>query len=331
MVFDSASFRGNVFAGSHLDRDATHRTDEAWLDARCSDERSCFLPLWHLKVPVRPNGETTLAWLPPAAIGGSGLDPRSAIYLGSAEERAYFALDASALAANNDAAPFGDLVAFEEARLLAPRVPRGEAAVIAQARALIDWHARHRFCAVCGTPSRAEDAGYVRRCTNPQCRAQHFPRTDPVVIMLVAHGDECLMGRQGRFPSGMYSTLAGFIEPGESIEEAVRREVFEEAGVHVGAVRYHSSQPWPYPSSLMIGCLAEAASREIRIDLSEIEDARWFDRATVREAIERVTRAAADPFAKPGSVPGVGPHGLVVPTPMAIAHQLLRWWSIESR
>jgi NAD+ diphosphatase len=329
MVFDSASFAGNVFAGNHLDRAAVWRADRDWLARRLGAPESRFLPLWHLKIPIARNDPAALAWLSADDIKSVGLDPGGAIFLGLAGDCAHFALDATALAAASESTPFDRQAIFEEARLLAPRIARGEAAVIAQARALIDWHARHRFCAACGAPSRAEDAGYVRRCSNALCGAQHFPRTDPVVIMLVADGERCLMGRQARFPKGMYSTLAGFIEPGEAIEEAVRREVFEEAGIRVGAVRYHSSQPWPYPSSLMIGCLAEATSREVKIDPTEIEDARWFDRATVREAIDRVTRAAADPFTKPGSVAGVGPSGLVVPTPMAIAHQLLRWWSIE--
>ncbi|MSO65319.1 MAG: NAD(+) diphosphatase [Alphaproteobacteria bacterium] len=332
MLFDSARFVGNTFAGSHLDRAAHHRSDPVWLAARRRVPATRFLLLWHLKAAVRSDTlGTRLAWVSADDVGKFGLIDAPTIFLGLDRDDAYFAIDASVLAPVTAEPPsLSDRLAFEEARALAPRVPRGEAAIVAQARAVLDWHARHRFCSVCGAPSLAHDAGYVRRCTSTTCGAQNFPRTDPVVIMLVAHGETCLLGRQKRFPTGMYSTLAGFIEPGESIEEAVRREVFEEAGVRVGAVRYHSSQPWPYPSSLMIGCLAEAASTEITVDDSEIEHACWVDRATVRTAIERITRAAADPFSKPGSVEGVGSIGLIVPAPMAIAHQLLRWWAVEA-
>jgi NAD+ diphosphatase len=145
------------------------------------------------------------------------------------------------------------------------------------------WHARHRFCGVCGAPTESVEAGHVRRCTSPACGASHFPRTDPAVIMLVHDGDRALLGRQKIWPPGMYSTLAGFVEPGESLEETVAREVFEESGIRVAEVRYHSSQPWPFPASLMIGFHAAAASREIRMDQSELEDCGWFSRAELRD------------------------------------------------
>ncbi len=181
------------------------------------------------------------------------------------------------------------------------------AAMLGQAKAIVDWHVRHKFCAQCGAPSRMAAAGWRRECD--ACKAQHFPRTDPVVIMLVHRGEHCLLGRQARFPKGMYSALAGFLELGESIEEAVRREVREEAGVDTGAVRYVASQPWPFPSSLMIGCLAEANSSEIQIDHQELEDARWFDRGEIRSMYEKSH-----------------PQGLTAPNRMAIAHHLLRFW-----
>jgi len=180
-------------------------------------------------------------------------------------------------------------------------------AILGQAKAVVDWHTRHSFCARCGAPTRVVAAGWRRECD--ACKAQHFPRTDPVVIMLAVDGDDCLMGRQRRFPQGMYSSLAGFVEPGETIEEAVRREIREESGVECGAVRYVASQPWPFPSSLMIGCMARATTRDIRIDAEELEDARWFNRAEVRSMFER---RHSD--------------GLWVPNPMAIAHHLIRVW-----
>lgn len=176
---------------------------------------------------------------------------------------------------------------------------------IACGKALAGWHARHGFCANCGSATRVTDAGWRRDC--PSCGAQHFPRTDPVVIMLTAAGDRCLMGRQPHFAPGMWSCLAGFVEPGETIEEAVRRETLEEAGISTGRVTYHACQPWPFPMSLMIGCLAEATSEAIAIDRNELEDARWFHRD---EAALMLTRTHPD--------------GLFVPPPIAIAHHLIR-------
>ncbi|MFG1348071.1 NAD(+) diphosphatase [Xanthobacter autotrophicus] len=176
---------------------------------------------------------------------------------------------------------------------------------VACGKALFGWHGRHGFCANCGTASRILDGGWRRDC--PSCGAQHFPRTDPVVIMLTAAGDQCLLGRQPHFAPGMWSCLAGFVEPGETIEEAVRRETLEEAGIATGRVTYRSCQPWPFPMSLMIGCLAQATSRDITVDRNELEDARWFDRDEVALMLARTH-----------------PDGLFVPPPIAIAHHLIR-------
>ncbi|MDB5590681.1 NAD(+) diphosphatase [Enterovirga sp.] len=186
-------------------------------------------------------------------------------------------------------------------------VPPGEAGMLAQAKSLLLWHARHRFCAQCGAPTAPDRAGLRRDCET--CGGQHFPRTDPVTIMLVSRGDRCLLGRQSRFVAGSYSCLAGFVSPGESIEDAVRREVREESGIEVGRVRYLMSQPWPFPSSLMIGCLGEGLSEPITIDTEELEDCRWFPRAEVASMLERRH-----------------PEGLITPPPMAIAHHLMRAW-----
>ena len=182
-----------------------------------------------------------------------------------------------------------------------------DAALYAAARSLVDWHSRHGYCAVCATPTAIFRAGWGRSC--PNCHAEHFPRVDPVVIMLAERGDKVLLGRQPPWPQGRYSALAGFLEVGESIEEAVRREIFEEAGVRVGAVRYVASQPWPFPSSLMIACIGEAQDDAITIDVHELEDARWFSRDDVRRALAR------DPDAPFGA-----------PPPYAIAHTLLTAW-----
>jgi NAD+ diphosphatase len=184
-------------------------------------------------------------------------------------------------------------------------------AALAEAKALLLWHARHRFCSVCGTASRAVEAGWRRDC--PACGASHFPRTDPVVIMLAVDGERCLLGRQARFPPGMWSCLAGFVEPGETIEAAVRREIREEAGILCGPVSYVASQPWPFPMSLMIGCQTIALSHAIKVDTSELEDARWFDREQVTAMLLRRH-----------------PDGLAVPPPIAIAYHLIRAWVEEA-
>jgi NAD+ diphosphatase len=186
-------------------------------------------------------------------------------------------------------------------------VPADHLAPLAEAKALLHWHGRRHFCSNCGHPTEVVQAGWRRDCTH--CKAQHFPRTDPVVIMLAVSGDQCLLGRQSRFVSGMWSCLAGFVEPGETIEEAARRETLEEAGIRCGTVRYFASQPWPFPSSLMIGCHAEAISHDIVVDHDELEDARWFSRD---EAAAMLMRAHPD--------------GLGTPPPMAIAHHIIRAW-----
>jgi NAD+ diphosphatase len=184
-------------------------------------------------------------------------------------------------------------------------LPPHELAILAQARSLLAWHERHGFCSNCGQPTKAADAGYRRDCE--RCAAQHFPRTDPVVIVAVRGPRGWLLGRGPKFQPGMYSTLAGFMEPGESIEEAARREVYEETGIQLGAVAYHSSQPWPFPSSLMIGLIAQGITSEIAIDREELEDARWFAREELVQMLE-----------------DRHPQGLRVPKPAAIAHHLIR-------
>ncbi|KQM22340.1 NAD(+) diphosphatase [Novosphingobium sp. Leaf2] len=188
-----------------------------------------------------------------------------------------------------------------------------ELAAYGGARALVGWHARHRFCAVCGHPTVLAKGGWQRSCTNLSCASEHFPRVDPVTIMTVEHGGKLLLGRQPRFPAGRYSALAGFVEPGETVEEAVAREVFEEAGVRVRDVVYVASQPWPFPSSLMIACHAVADNGAITIDATELDDARWFTRDEVADAMDAV---------KTG---GQG-HAFGAPPPYAVAHVLLRWW-----
>ena len=197
---------------------------------------------------------------------------------------------------------------FHDMRAAAFILPDADTAIAGQAKALIDWHRRHGFCPNCGNATAVQDAGYRRVC--PRCGAEHFPRTDPVVIMLPILGEECLLGHNKRFPEGFYSAFAGFLEPGETMEEGVKRELREEADVKVGEVRYHASQPWPFPSSLMLGCYADALSKDFRIDGKEIESARWMSKREVRE---RLATPKDD--------------GLKLPAVIAIAHTLIADWA----
>jgi NAD+ diphosphatase len=186
-------------------------------------------------------------------------------------------------------------------------VPPDQLSAIAMAKSMVSWHQRHGYCANCGTRTAMKEGGWKREC--PNCKAEHFPRTDPVVIMLVTSGDKCLLGRQKQFPPGMFSCLAGFVEAAETIEDAVRREILEESGIRCTDVNYYMTQPWPYPSSLMIGCTARATNEDIVVDHTELEDARWFDRAEATLMIKRQH-----------------PDGLAGPHPFAIAHHLVGRW-----
>ncbi|MBF9197092.1 NAD(+) diphosphatase [Microvirga terrestris] len=256
-------------------------------------------------LPVLQIGEPGTSLLP-ATILGRLPAHQEQVFLGTLNDRPVVAT----LAPPETAELFQDdpVFAAVDLRSIAVRglVPEDELGMLAMAKSLLDWHRRHRFCANCGAPTQPAQAGFRRDCA--ACSAQHFPRTDPVVIMLVTRGEKCLMGRQPRFPEKMYSCLAGFLEPGETIEDAVRRETFEEAGIRVGAVRYLASQPWPFPSNVMIGCVSEALTDEIAFDGEELEDARWFTKDDVRRMLE-------------------GTHEqFLAPAPIAIANHLIREW-----
>jgi NAD+ diphosphatase len=270
----------NFYAATGLDRAGFRRKDPTWLAERLADPQSRFVPVWRTQnLVLTIEGATPkAAFLARHEITELG----ETALLGLVADSAYFAIDLSHVEAPLSALRLEMPAEFTDLRRVGPLLARDEGSLLAYARGLAYWHTRHRFCGVCGAPTLSEEAGHVRRCTNTACAAPHFPRTDPAVIMLVHDGDRCLLGRQRIWPAGMHSTLAGFVEPGESLEEAVAREVFEETGVVVDQVAYHSSQPWPFPSSIMLGFHARALSTEIRVDESELQDARWYDRDFLR-------------------------------------------------
>lgn len=298
----------HVFAGNPLDRGDVERRDEAWLDAQSQHAQSRILPLWQLNILLQTEPGLELGWLSPAAIEPlkTTVPP---VFLGLQDNIAHFALDVSEVEEPLEILNLGEAWQFQEARGAAMQLSPEAAGIVAQSRAQVGWHQRHRFCSVCGEATAQGRGGHVRTC--PACKAQHFPRTDPVAIMLISDGERCLMGQsRGRLArTGRYSALAGFIDQGESIEEAVRREVKEEAGIEVGEVRYHSSQPWPFPSSLMIGCHGKAATTDIHFDTEEMTDVRWFSRDDVRAALRRENP------------------DLQVPDAIAIAHHLIKAWA----
>ena len=285
----------NLYAGGALDRAAPLRKDQAWISARQSAATSRLLPVWRSLTLVDSTDASAPTLVNIAAAEAADLLALPGVetaLLGLDGDSAYFALDLSrALEAPENHPLLAGRGAFIELRSVGALLPAPEAALAAYARGLMCWHQRHHFCGVCGHPTLARDAGHQRGCTNAACAAPHFPRTDPAVIMLVHDGERCVLGRQPRFAPGLYSTLAGFVEPGESLEEAVAREVFEEVGLRVAEVSYVSSQPWPFPSSLMLGFYARAASSEITVQPDEIEHARWFSREELLTAPPGLPRA----------------------------------------
>ncbi|WP_237217180.1 NAD(+) diphosphatase [Falsiroseomonas oryziterrae] len=274
--------RPNAYTGSPLDRASALREDADWIHQALADPDTLFAPVWRAKSLMKgvEAGRPEAVLLTAAAAEAVRMQDGPWAFLGLWEKRPVFAVDCSAAEDPLPLLPEG-MGGFADLRSVAGLLPAGEASVLAHARGLMHWRTKHRFCGACGAPCTPRSAGNATACT--ACGTQHFPRTDPAVIMLVVRGDRCLLGHSHRFPNvTMYSTLAGFVEPGESLEEAVRREVQEETGVLVGKVAYHSSQPWPFPSSIMLGFHAEGLTEDIRIDPEELKDARWFSRAELR-------------------------------------------------
>ena len=274
-----------AFVSSPLDRMANHRTDATWLAQRVASENAKFIQMFG--DGVRMAADEPVLTRPQS--------PHDFVFLGKDEKNApWFAFSANAE---------GEMQALRPL-MMSHTVPQEKLSIVAQARSLLHWHERHGFCAYCGHKTEMSDAGYRRHC--PSCKTDHFPRTDPVVIMAVRHGDKILLGRQKAWAAGMYSAVAGFMEPGETLEQAVAREVKEETGIMVGKVTYVASQPWPFPSSLMVGCIAEATSDAISLDDQELEAARWFSFDDVRLMLA-----------------GKHPEGIHASHPWAIAHLVI--------
>ncbi len=301
----------HFYASEELDRVAHLRGDEDWLSARLDDPESLVLPVWRgrLFVELEREGDE-----PPRPVYLNVADAKelvddlqaAAILLGTQGGRAHFAVDLSSIDNPEECSLLAQRGHFVSLRAVGPFLDQVSGGLLALAQAMVYWHQQHRFCGACGCLTRGEEAGHWLRCTSESCGVLHFPRTDPAIIVRVTNEDRCLLGRQSRWPARRYSVLAGFVEPGESLEDAVRREVYEEAGVRVEEVGYHSSQPWPFPASLMIGFTARAVDDAIRVDLDELADARWFTRRQLQAEIE-----AGD---------------VALPPEISLARQLIEGW-----
>jgi NAD+ diphosphatase len=305
-AFDSFPLGKPAFVTHILDRAAHLRSDDSKLMAleERRDARAYVVHRDSLVLKQEADGPRVLLSIDEALKFGAN---PGTIFLGLRDGAPLFGMGISA-AAVESLLPRSDVKASElRGMVMQGLVPVEQLAAIAAAKSMVNWHQRHGYCANCGTRTAMREGGWKREC--PNCKAEHFPRTDPVVIMLVTSGNKVLMGRQKQFPPGMYSCLAGFVEAAETIEDAVRREIFEESGIRCTDVNYYMTQPWPYPSSLMIGCTARATTEDIVVDRNELEDARWFDRA---DATLMLTRQHPD--------------GLAGPHPFAIAHHLLGRW-----
>ena len=307
----------HIFADNPLDRGERERRDEEWIRDRASDPASRFLPMLGHAVLLTDDAAPGLGWVNLSDISPlGGDDPASSagqspgpLLLGMLDGVTHFVVDLTKSESLGRRLQEGGNLRFEDARAAAQQVSGPEAGILAQGRAQLNWHNRHGFCSVCGHPTEIQRGGQKRVC--PQCSTEHFPRTDPVVITVVHDEDRCLLGQsRGRLAAtNRYSALAGFMDQAETIEEAVAREIMEEAGIQVKNVRYHSSQPWPFPSSLMIGCHAEAATTDIHMDDDEMTDVQWFERGEVLLALEGQSER------------------LAIPEPIAIAHHLIRAWA----
>ncbi len=292
----------NWFAHSPLARLNNEEALDEIVAKKLSDPSSVMIPLWRGD-PLIANGAAAFL-----SIAARGEFPRDAgiVMLGLRGEEAVFAIDASGAGPDPQAAPFADIGAYTPIREAAGMVSKDDLAVIGHGRWLFEWHRKHRFCANCGAPTAMKNGGAKRRCET--CETEHFPRTDPVAIVLAVHEGACLLGRGPHFPPGFLSALAGFVEAAETPEEAAKRELFEEAGVTLTDIRYQFSQPWPFPNAMMMGFIADTQSRALHLDTTEIVEARWIDKADIRATLAGEER------------------DFFVPPKFTIARQLLSVW-----
>ena len=273
-MIHSSGFPVNFYTTGAWDRAVEKRGDTDWFQASLRNPTTRLHVVWQGRTLVRHEDHAVLNMLDAATYNDLIASARSVVLLGCDAEAAHVAIDLSQQ-------PEGVVTSLGQAvdlRSIGPLLPARDASLAALARGMAYWHERHQFCGLCGGPTVSEQAGYQRRCANPSCNALFFPRIDPAVIMRIEHKDRLLLGRQASWPPGMHSVLAGFVELGESLEDTVRRETFEEVGIRVGAVRYFGSQPWPFPSSLMVGFVAEALDDKLNLNREEIDSAAWFTR-----------------------------------------------------
>ena len=263
----------NPYSSAEIDRASHERENEERMIELASSGAARFVPIDTDKNLVKTGGNPEAVFLQGMTARAIASAADTQIFLGYVEGTPYFAVDVT-----GKDVPLKDAGEFVDLRQVGALLFAREGSILAYARGMTYWHRRHRYCGVCGATTKAIRGGHVRQCTNESCKSEHFPRTDPAVIMLVHHGDHCLLGRGRHFPRGMHSTLAGFVEPGESFEDAVAREVYEEVKVRVKNVAYRSSQPWPFPASVMIGFHAEAESLDYDVNEAELESARWMTR-----------------------------------------------------
>lgn len=294
----------NWFANSPLERANIEIDQSATIDAYLADEKSVLAPLWRGD-PLMADGKAVFL-----STSARSEFPKDAplVFLGTLNGRAYFGIDASGASDNAIGAPFAELGEYTQLRFAAGALSKDDIAIIGHARWLFEWRRKHRYCANCGAPTRIVAGGAKRKCD--ACDAEHFPRTDPVAIVLAINDGACLLGRNPKFPPGFVSALAGYIEPAETPEEAAKRELFEEAGVILTDVRYQFSQPWPFTTSLMMGFIADAESRALTLDMNEIAEAHWIDREDIRALLKGEERL-----------------GVFLPPKFTIARQLIERWA----
>jgi NAD+ diphosphatase len=265
----------NIFAGPYLDRAAHLRQDPAWFAAALDDRRSRAIPVWNSRNLIAEGDAPRAAYMELHEVPAELRNSTDMILLGRFGDVNFFTYEIESI----EPPVLLPGTRFEDLRLVASVLPIDEAGLLGYARAMISWRRRHRFCGICGAATLPAKSGHVLVCSDPGCRHEQFPRLDPAIIVLISDGERALLGRQASWPAGRYSTIAGFVEPGESLEDAVAREVLEETGIKVDEIEYHSSQPWPFPASLMLGFTAHALTREVHLRDAELEDARWFTRA----------------------------------------------------